>query len=233
MTRLCKYPSEFACANCTATICDLNTENPFNRQRLVDADVRQEAINWLVENIQHWPQPQHLSANKVSNRLFRSFRFAQVLDGDEIVFANGLVPGITEQEWIDAQPTGEDYQEYLYALLDQANGALNVIMGAILDRGEPEPEQPEPATVKGFTPNKYHRVIRVKPEQVKANGLAVDVTVDVYDVLDAFTTGSAAVDHAVKKQLAPGQRGNKDRAQDIAEAIQSLEREVERLKLSA
>lgn len=63
--------------------------------------------------------------------------------------------------------------------------------------------------------NKYSR--EIKP----------GVFVDVYDVLNAFKTGSAAVDHAVKKLLAPGQRGVKSREQDLNEAIASIRRAVE------
>lgn len=53
------------------------------------------------------------------------------------------------------------------------------------------------------------------------------VNVDVYDVLNAFKTGSAAIDHAVKKLLAPGQRGVKPRGQDLREAIASIERAIQ------
>jgi len=69
------------------------------------------------------------------------------------------------------------------------------------------------------TKNKYSREIRP------------DVWVDVYDVLRAFNTGSAAIDHAIKKCLAPGKRGSKDSAQDIREAIASLERHLQNEKI--
>lgn len=51
--------------------------------------------------------------------------------------------------------------------------------------------------------------------------------VDVYWVLDAFNTGSSSLDHAVKKLLAPGQRGAKSRTEDLHEAIASIERAIE------
>ncbi|QDP52406.1 MAG: hypothetical protein Unbinned96contig1001_23 [Prokaryotic dsDNA virus sp.] len=47
--------------------------------------------------------------------------------------------------------------------------------------------------------------------------------IDVYDVLDAFGVENPAVQHAIKKMLAAGNRGYKDYQQDIDEAIQSLE----------
>lgn len=63
--------------------------------------------------------------------------------------------------------------------------------------------------------NKYQR--EIKP----------GVWVDVYDVLKAFNVTCPAVAHAVKKALAPGQRGHKDTAQDMREVIQSMERAIE------
>ena len=60
-------------------------------------------------------------------------------------------------------------------------------------------------------PNKYQRKIK-------------GVVIDVYDVLVAFGVTNPAIAHAVKKLLMPGQRGHKDRATDIDEAIASLHR---------
>lgn len=51
-------------------------------------------------------------------------------------------------------------------------------------------------------------------------------TVDVYRVLDAFKTESAAIDHAVKKLLCAGIRHQKDRKQDFEEAIKSIQAEL-------
>lgn len=79
---------------------------------------------------------------------------------------------------------------------------------------------PDPsAPVKPFAPNKYTRNMPTLDGRT--------VPVDVYCVLAAFPTGSAAVDHAVKKELAPGQRGHKDRIQDLKEARDSLTRAIE------
>ncbi|ANY29605.1 ATPase [Pseudoalteromonas phage BS5] len=63
--------------------------------------------------------------------------------------------------------------------------------------------------------NKYHRTIY---------GLCgTPVKVDVYRVSDAFPTGSAPIDHAVKKMLCAGLRGHKDKLTDIDNAIESLQ----------
>lgn len=63
--------------------------------------------------------------------------------------------------------------------------------------------------------NKYQR--EIKP----------GVWVDVYDVLAAFAVTCPALAHAVKKCLAPGQRGAKDSVQDKREAVASIERSIE------
>ena len=76
------------------------------------------------------------------------------------------------------------------------------------------PELPKP-----FTPNKYTR------DLLSLDGRKVPV--DVYSVLAAFPVGNAAVDHALKKLLAPGQRGQKDRLQDLKEARASLDRAIQ------
>jgi len=49
------------------------------------------------------------------------------------------------------------------------------------------------------------------------------IKVDVYRVSDAFPTGSAPIDHAVKKMLCAGLRGHKDKLTDIDNAIESLQ----------
>jgi len=63
--------------------------------------------------------------------------------------------------------------------------------------------------------NPYHRTLH-----------SIDghkVVTDVYRVLDAFDTGSAEIDHAVKKLLCGGLRGSKGKLQDYSEAIKSIE----------
>lgn len=52
-------------------------------------------------------------------------------------------------------------------------------------------------------------------------------TVDVYDVLKAFDVHCPAIQHAVKKLLMPGLRGDKSVLQDLKEALSSIERAIE------
>ena len=53
------------------------------------------------------------------------------------------------------------------------------------------------------------------------------VEVDVYDVLVAWDVTCPATQHAIKKLLMPGQRGSKDKLQDLEEAGQAIERAIE------
>jgi len=48
--------------------------------------------------------------------------------------------------------------------------------------------------------------------------------IDVYRVLNLYEVTDPCIAHAVKKLLCAGQRGGKDEAQDISEAISALVR---------
>lgn len=68
-------------------------------------------------------------------------------------------------------------------------------------------------------PNKYQRHLSKDPT----------ILVDVYDVLKTFDVTCPATQHAIKKLLCPGQRGVKDKRQDLDEARASIERAIELL----
>ena len=53
------------------------------------------------------------------------------------------------------------------------------------------------------------------------------VSVDVYDVLKAFNVTCPATAHAIKKLLAPGQRGAKSLVTDLEEAAASIQRALQ------
>lgn len=59
-------------------------------------------------------------------------------------------------------------------------------------------------------------------------GTAVEI--DVYRVLDAFPTGDAAIDHAIKKALNAGKRGHKDKITDYENIIESAQKALTLLK---
>lgn len=61
--------------------------------------------------------------------------------------------------------------------------------------------------------SKYHRIIKGK-------------LMDVYDVLWAWGVKCPATQHAIKKLLMPGNRGHKDRLQDLREARDSIDRAI-------
>ena len=63
-------------------------------------------------------------------------------------------------------------------------------------------------------PNKYQRTVP-------------STTIDVYDVLHAYSVTNPATQHAVKKLLQPGNRGYKDTLTDLREALASIQRAIQ------
>jgi hypothetical protein len=63
-------------------------------------------------------------------------------------------------------------------------------------------------------PNKYQRTVP-------------STTIDVYDVLHAYSVTNPATQHAVKKLLQPGNRGHKDTLTDLREALASIQRAIQ------
>jgi len=68
--------------------------------------------------------------------------------------------------------------------------------------------------------NKYARTIKAIDGQQS-------ISVDVYCVLEAFKPGNPAIEHAIKKLLCGGQRGEKSKMQDWTEAIASIQRAIQ------
>ena len=61
----------------------------------------------------------------------------------------------------------------------------------------------------------------------KYQRLVPSTTIDVYDVLTAWNVTNPAIQHAIKKLLQPGQRGHKTKAEDLQEALVSLQRAIQ------
>ncbi len=61
----------------------------------------------------------------------------------------------------------------------------------------------------------------------KYNRPCKGVTIDVYDVLQAFDVTNPALQHLIKKALCAGLRGHKDRQQDLNEILESANRAIE------
>jgi hypothetical protein len=68
--------------------------------------------------------------------------------------------------------------------------------------------------------NKYQRTICVA-------GTTNSLTVDVYDVLEAFKVTCPALQHLAKKALCVGIRGHKDTEQDLKDIIASAQRALQ------
>ena len=81
---------------------------------------------------------------------------------------------------------------------------------------EPFVSVEDAATAKrpAITPSKYTKTIH-------------GVSVDVYDVLQAWGVSNPALQHLIKKALQCGQRGHKDNAQDLQDIIDSAIRAKE------
>lgn len=61
----------------------------------------------------------------------------------------------------------------------------------------------------------------------KYNRPCKGVTIDVYDVLNAFNVTNPALQHLIKKALAVGQRGHKDKTEDLNDILASAKRAIE------
>lgn len=66
----------------------------------------------------------------------------------------------------------------------------------------------------------------------KYNRPCKGVTIDVYDVLQAFNVTNPALQHLVKKALAVGQRGHKDKMEDLCDILASAQRAIELEEMS-
>lgn len=53
------------------------------------------------------------------------------------------------------------------------------------------------------------------------------VTIDVYDVINAWGVTNPALQHLIKKALQAGQRGHKDRDEDLHDILASAQRAIE------
>lgn len=75
--------------------------------------------------------------------------------------------------------------------------------------------------------NPDHPDCKCKEQPSKYNRPCKGITLDIYDVLQAFAVTNPATQHAIKKLLCAGLRGHKDKMQDLTEALKSIERAIE------
>ena len=117
---------------------------------------------------------------------------------------------------------GEVIGDWRYTLEKRPEKTIVDICGEVTqeDRHEQifEPfvsaEEAAAAKQAAITPSKYSKTIR-------------GVSVDVYDVLQAWSVSNPALQHLIKKALQCGQRGHKDNAQDLQDIIDSAIRAKE------
>lgn len=103
-------------------------------------------------------------------------------------------------------------------LKEATDNVLAAVPGLMTDKYKFEPfvsvEDAAAAKRPAITPSKYTKTIH-------------GTTVDVYDVLQAWSVTNPALQHLIKKALQCGQRGHKDNAQDLQDIIDSAIRAKE------
>lgn len=110
---------------------------------------------------------------------------------------------------------GNDWDIFAFRILGDIEHPKTAIELQAEEVGIPEPVRlVDDGQNKVASSNKYQRTIK-------------GITVDVYDVLKAFGVTCQARGHAIKKLLMAGQRGHKDEAQDLREAVQAIERSIQ------
>lgn len=105
-------------------------------------------------------------------------------------------------------------------------------LNGALKKSEVEMKEVIASTVKTFFDNTVckaaaRELVVMALRASKYNRPCKGVTIDVYDVLQAFAVNNPATQHAVKKLLCAGLRGHKDKMQDLTEALKSIERAIE------
>ena len=119
--------------------------------------------------------------------------------------------------------TGENRHEEIFEPFVSVEDAKITIMqsdgdvknfGGIIGRNILAKEDAATAKQPSITPSKYTKTIH-------------GVSVDVYDVLQAWGVSNPALQHLIKKSLQCGQRGHKDNAQDLQDIIDSAIRAKE------
>ena len=72
----------------------------------------------------------------------------------------------------------------------------------------------------------------LKPIYVKSEDKVIVYTIDVYDVINAWSLTGPGRQHAIKKLLQAGKRHSKSEIQDLEEAIDAIQRDIDYLKLT-
>lgn len=134
--------------------------------------------------------------------------------------------------------SGYEARKYLtqpgYPMVDHIIAQRTESFGNAIDlefcRANPDHPDCKCKEQPSFTDNVMDKLIEIAVEYKypsKYNRPCKGITLDVYDVLQAFAVTNPATQHAVKKLLCAGLRGHKDKMQDLTEALKSIERAIE------
>lgn len=97
---------------------------------------RQEALQWLVENVAEWPSQDNLPSNGCSDTSVSGWRFVVTLGTTQmVVFGNCVCPGITQEEWDKACDTTLK-QETLQWLVDNMLNVTDEVEFHVVDQQE-------------------------------------------------------------------------------------------------
>lgn len=122
--------------------------------------------------------------------------------------ASNFEVGFYASDWASCTDIGWEEVTHLYK--DQTPKCKH---NTPLD-SECEDRQEASSSEKPNTSNKYKRKVPT-------------LEIDVYDILKAFKVINPATQHAIKKLLCAGDRGYKDKVQDLKEALVSISRAIE------
>lgn len=224
-----------------------------NESTLVPREEMLDVVTYLAKNLHKWPEsgPTIIPAGDAVFERGANFYQEKV----EVIGAVGVFTKdqwLTRRTELQNKPSWNDAPEWATHLAQHSNGrwlfmlsakvaaSLNgwaanriwspagehgEVLGDWRDTLEKRPEQDEfdpfvsvedAATAKhpAITPSKYTKTIH-------------GVSVDVYDVLQAWGVSNPALQHLIKKALQCGQRGHKDNAQDLQDIIDSAIRAKE------
>lgn len=144
--------------------------------------------------------------------IFGNNKKMQAVGGKIVNYGEGGHYSLDEFEFMEMRPDAwKEGEERMKAIGPNGNDGLHY------------EEVSKPDLVEHDNNNKYSRKIKT----ILVDGIDHIIYVDVYDVLTAFNVTNPAMAHAIKKMLAPGQRGAKDTIQDMNEAIQSIKRAID------
>lgn len=122
------------------------------------------------------------------------------------------------RDTLEKQPADLSEQAVTARLNEATDNVLAAVPELMTDKYKFDPfvgvEDAATAKQQGITPSKYTKTIH-------------GVSVDVYDVLQAWGVSNPALQHLIKKALQCGQRGHKDNTQDLQDIIDSAIRAKE------